>query len=115
MEAVPALLRDFRELRAAMQRGGLFQSSKLFYLWKFISTFSLLAGAVVVLLLCARESMLALVRFTSSSCLLNSCLVYLLLFMLCTAVLVSLCLTVLAQCRSAVHFCSGSFGSSLDG
>jgi len=59
--AVPALVADFRQLRAAFMRDGLFKSSKAWYLWKMASTFALLAGSVTVLLWAARESMLALV------------------------------------------------------
>lgn len=59
---MPALVADFRQLRAAFQRDGLFKSSKAYYVWKMASTFALLAGSVTVLLWAARESMLALVR-----------------------------------------------------
>ncbi len=60
---MPALVADFRQLRAAFMRDGLFKSSKAWYLWKMASTFALLAGSVTVLLWAARESMLALVRY----------------------------------------------------
>lgn len=59
-KAVPTLLRDFRAMRASFLKGGLFKSNKLYYVWKLLSTFSLLGGAVATLL-AARESMLALV------------------------------------------------------
>lgn len=59
-EAVPALLRDFRAMRASMLKSGLFKSNKAYYVWKLVSTFCLLGGAVATLL-AARESMLALV------------------------------------------------------
>ena len=58
---MPALVADFRQLRAAFLRDGLFKSSKLYYVWKLTSTFALLAGSMTVLLWAARESMLALV------------------------------------------------------
>lgn len=61
-DAVPALLRDFRAMRATLLKGGLFKSNKAYYLWKLVSTFSLLGVAVSMLLLAARESMLALVH-----------------------------------------------------
>ena len=64
--AVPALVADFRQLRATFMRDGLFKSSKAYYLWKMASTFALLAGSVTVLLWAARESMLALVRRRAS-------------------------------------------------
>ena len=63
--AVPALVADFRQLRAAFLREGLFKSSKSYYVWKLTSTFALLAGSVAVLFLAARESMLALVSLPS--------------------------------------------------
>ena len=59
--AVPTLLRDFRAMRATLLKSGLFKSNKLYYLWKLLSTFSLLGGAVAMLL-AARESTLAFVR-----------------------------------------------------
>ena len=59
---MPALVADFRQLRAGFMRDGLFKSSKAWYLWKMASTFAWLAGSVTVLLWAARESMLALVR-----------------------------------------------------
>ena len=49
-------------MRATLLKGGLFRSNKAYYLWKLVSTFSLLGVAVGMLLLAARESMLALVR-----------------------------------------------------
>ena len=59
-KAVPALLRDFRAMRASFLKSGLFKSNKAYYVWKLLSTFSLL-GVAVAFLLAARESMLALV------------------------------------------------------
>jgi acyl-lipid Delta6-acetylenase / acyl-lipid (9-3)-desaturase len=57
---VPGLVADFRELRAAMQQQGLFNSSKVYYVYKLASTLAILGGALVTLVR-YRESNLALV------------------------------------------------------
>ena len=52
MAATPALLADFRDLRARLQAEGLFASSKAFYAWKAASTLALGASAVAALAAC---------------------------------------------------------------
>nr|AEU04700.1 fatty acid delta-6-desaturase [Lobosphaera incisa] len=59
-EPMPALLKDFRELRTRLQQQGLFRSNKLYYLYKVASTLSLLAAALAVLIT-QRDSWLGLV------------------------------------------------------
>ena len=48
-EVTPALLSDFRQLRAELQREGLYRSSKAFYTWKAASTYAFLAAALALL------------------------------------------------------------------
>ena len=43
--ATPALLADFRDLRARLQVEGLFRASKAYYAWKAASTGALAATA----------------------------------------------------------------------
>ncbi|KAK9831972.1 hypothetical protein WJX81_004513 [Elliptochloris bilobata] len=50
--ATPALLADFRDLRARLQAEGLFRASKAYYAWKAASTCALAATAVAVLAAC---------------------------------------------------------------
>ena len=50
--ATPALLADFRDLRARLQAEGLFRASKAYYAWKAASTGALAATAVAVLASC---------------------------------------------------------------
>jgi fatty acid desaturase len=45
----PALLTDFRAMRAEFLREGLFRSSKLFYAWKVASNYAMLAAALALL------------------------------------------------------------------
>ncbi len=52
MAATPALLADFRDLRARLQAEGLFAASKAFYAWKAASTLALGASAVAALAAC---------------------------------------------------------------
>lgn len=44
-EPTPELLKDFRELRSSMVRNRLFESNKLYYAYKLLSTFSLLIAS----------------------------------------------------------------------
>ena len=50
--ATPALLADFRNMRARMQAEGLFRSSKAYYACKAASTLALAATAVAILAAC---------------------------------------------------------------
>lgn len=52
MAATPALLADFRDLRARLQAEGLFRASKAYYAWKAASTGALAATAAAVLVSC---------------------------------------------------------------
>jgi hypothetical protein len=45
----PELLQDFRRLRAEMQAAHMFQSSKLYYSWKFSSNLAICAASLSVL------------------------------------------------------------------
>eukprot|EP00741_Cyanophora_paradoxa_P005586 tig00000912_g5415.t1 len=44
-----AMIEDFRQMRKEMQRQGMFESNKLYYLWKLVSLYSIVAAAVYLL------------------------------------------------------------------
>ncbi|KAL3692131.1 hypothetical protein R1sor_005782 [Riccia sorocarpa] len=48
-DPVPELLKDYRDLRTALQRAQMFKSNKLYYASKFATVFSLLAASLAII------------------------------------------------------------------